>query len=108
DPSKLIQSAPMNGQVESAGTDAQAIIWDMGTGEIWEFHRLKKFKFDKEEGGHKVKKGEWKFGFGGYHAGGWNAFSQPGKGFTSASGVYVGIGLITFQDIVEVLRGGKI
>jgi hypothetical protein len=96
------------GQLGSVGTDDQCIVWQPSTGGLWEMHRIAKFLHSKEEGGHKVTAGEWKIGYGAFHnANTWNGIGTE-AGLVSASGLYCAGGMITLQDIIEVLRGGEI
>lgn len=94
------------GQLPAIGTDGQMVIYQPSTGGMWEIFRLRQFK-EAQEGG--PNKGDWKFANGGYHnAKTWNGIGVNEVGYVSASGLSVSEGLITLQDLVEVLRGGKI
>jgi hypothetical protein len=101
DPAKVLF-----GRLPSVGTDGTFVLYQPSTGRMWEMHRLSQFKTGP-------KAGQWKCGFGGFHnAKTWNAIGKLGPGpefgATSASGLAVVEGLITFQDLIEVLRGGSI
>jgi hypothetical protein len=91
------------GQIQSAGTDAQAIIWCPATDELWEIHRLGILK----AGSHR---GEWKLGYGHYQAEAskWSGVVAEETGGLSASHLSLAHGTLSLGDLVRVLRGGKI
>jgi hypothetical protein len=88
-------------RANSKGSDSNCIIWCPATDELWEFHRVSKFK----TGPHA---GEWKCGYGVYvpEASKWNGVrpENPG-GELSASGLSHASGCISFTDMIKVARG---
>lgn len=90
------------GQLQSLGTDAEFALWDPAGKRYLDMHRLGTFK----EGPYA---GEWKCGFGGgYDTTSWNGVPNAEHGGTSASRLSIGALMISHQDLIEVLRGGKI
>jgi hypothetical protein len=94
------------GLLRSNGTDGHCYFYCPETGECWGFHRLTQFL----SGPHK---GEWKANAGHYHAevGAWSGAeigAVEAVGQSTASKLCCGAGVITMQDLVRVLRGGKI
>lgn len=96
----------------SAGTDYPICIWDPWNDTYYEFHRLGVFTKEVKEEGLTAHVGD-------YHAGDgfvvkgvstWNGVcpvNSEGHGSgkeLSASGTSIGAGIVTHQDIVEVLR----
>lgn len=91
-----------HGAIPAIGSDAPAIIWSPGTDELWEMHRLSRFKTGPHEGA-------WKCGGAHYQANAsqWNGIPAANTGFLSSSGLSQS-SFITLADLVTVLRGGKI
>jgi hypothetical protein len=87
------------GQLQSEGTDKECVVIDLATGQMWEMWGLGQFA----SGPHA---GEWKFGDGEYigNIATCSGFPTRSGGALSASGLPLGYP-ITFQDIIEVLRG---
>jgi hypothetical protein len=97
DPAKVLF-----GQLQSQGTDAEFALWDPVAKRYLDMHRLGKFK----EG---ELAGQWKIGFGGgYDTTTWDGLPIASHGGTSASRLSIGALMISHQDLIEVLRGGKI
>lgn len=88
------------GELPVEGTDKECIVIDLATGQMWEMWGLGQFA----AGPHI---GEWKFGDGEYQPSiaTFNGFPTRSGGALSASGLPGIGGLITFQDLIEVLRG---
>jgi hypothetical protein len=101
-PLPTVASAP-HGRLPSVGTDSEAVIWCPATDECWEFHRLTQFVSGPRQGA-------WKAGNMHYQKGvsSWSGITASGTGGCSASALFIGGGLITLQDLVTVLRGGKV
>ncbi len=90
------------GQVGSTGTDQKAVVYDKATGYMYMFHRIAIFQAG-------ALKGEWKCGYGGrYYAPTWNGIGVFANGGGSASYLSTWAGTISLQDLIEVLRGGRI
>jgi hypothetical protein len=88
------------GQLPAEGTDKECIVINSATGEMWEMWGLGQFA----SGPHT---GEWKFGNGAYcpNVAEWNGFPLRPTSGLSASGLPGVGGLITHEDLIEVLRG---
>lgn len=86
---------------ESPDTDKQTVIFDLGTGEMWEMFRFKLpyFKPTFQYGGYLASAAAGK---------GIYPFNAEGTWGAGATSLYALGGTITAQDLVEVLRGGKI
>jgi hypothetical protein len=91
------------GRLGSYGPDQWAAIWCPATDEYWEFHQLRRFVTGP-------KAGQWKCGAGHYQANvsQWSGICAPSTGVGNATGLMWAAGQITIQDVVNILRGGKI
>jgi hypothetical protein len=85
------------GQIQSDATDGHAVIWRPSTNELWEMWRF------------NGSPGSYVFGFGAYIANvnTFNGIFTNGWG-ARACGLASAAGLLTIQDVVDVLRGGAI
>lgn len=92
-----------HGRLGAVGTDEWASIWCPATDEWWEFHRIRQFVSGSRQG-------EWKTGAGHYQQSlsTWNGITASSTGESCASGLMLCGGVVTMQDIVNVLRGGSI
>ncbi len=99
------------GVLTAEGTDRECVIYQPSTGKMWEIYNL------------RGEPGKWLFAYGAYigpgsthgfngTVGEWNGIFGPGEGgqvfgmrATGLSGIG---GMITTQDVIEVLRGGAI
>jgi hypothetical protein len=101
-PSEIVAGSPNAHQVFPEGTDKPVGVWRPATDEYWEMYQLSQFA----AGEHK---GEWKFALGGYMANVSlsNGIMPVGWGSSSSGLAFAGHG-ISMEDLVRVLRGGKI
>jgi hypothetical protein len=96
----------LHGTLPSGGSDSICAVWCPATDEFWEIRRLSKFA----SGAHV---GQWKATIGGYLS----AASQSNGVYPTGTGNFMGNsasglvrcgGVITVDDLIRVLRGGKI
>jgi hypothetical protein len=101
-----VSALPGRKRLTAIGTDGQIVIVDRINNRLFEIFRFGQFREDQPWG---PKKGDWKFSNGGAHdLSTYNGLAYNDQGYVSASGVSQVALQISFQDLIEVLRGGKI
>jgi hypothetical protein len=108
DPAKGAKVKPPAGRkrLSALGTDCQCILVDYVRGRIVELFRFSQFLEDQPWG---PKKGDWKCSNAGVHdLSTYNGLGINSEGYVSASGCSQAALQISFQDLIDVLRGGKI